>query len=129
MINFVCTILYVNNVQKSVDFYKNVFGFKTKFMTPKKNYGEITLGEITIAFASMELANYNLKNDIIENNVHSKPSGAELVFSTENVDDLMEKAKKAGAMEVKKTMLKPWRQKVGYLKDNNGFLIEISTPR
>ena len=113
--------------KKRLIFYERAFGFKAKFTTPKKNYGEIALGETTLAFASIELANYNIKRGFIESNISEKPFGVELMFSTENVEELMEKAKNAGAIEEEKLMIKPWKKKVGYLRDNNGFLIEISS--
>ena len=39
-----------------------------------------------------------------------------------------QKAIAAGATEFEPIKAKPWGQKVGYLKDNNGILIEICTP-
>lgn len=107
MIHFACTILYVRDVQKTINFYKKAFGFKMKFMTPKKNYGEVISNKTTIAFASMELARYNLNNGFIESTIFEKPFGIELVFSTDNVEKFMNKAKKAGAVEVEKSIIKP----------------------
>jgi uncharacterized glyoxalase superfamily protein PhnB len=34
----------------------------------------------------------------------------------------------AGAVEVKRPTQKPWGQSVGYVRDPNGFLVEICTP-
>jgi len=56
-----------------------------------------------------------------------KPFGIELAFTSKNIELDFEKAKKAGATEVEKIITKPWGQKVGYLRDNNGFLIEVCT--
>lgn len=36
MIKFAYTILYVQDVTKSVEFYENAFGFTRKFVTPEK---------------------------------------------------------------------------------------------
>jgi uncharacterized glyoxalase superfamily protein PhnB len=35
---------------------------------------------------------------------------------------------KNGAELLEETVTKPWGQKVGYLRDLNGFIIEICTP-
>lgn len=122
------TILYVENVLETIEFYEQAFGFQRKFMTPEKDYGELISGETTISFASIELANSNLKNGFQKNNLSEKPFGIELAFTTENIEVDFETAKNAGAIEVEKLITKPWGQKVGYVRDNNGFLIEICTP-
>ena len=49
------TILYVENVAETIEFYKKVFGFNLKFLTPENDYGELISGETTISFASIEL--------------------------------------------------------------------------
>lgn len=128
MIKYAYTIMYVNDVKNTISFYEKAFGFSQKFLTPENDYGEIVSGETTIAFASIELAKSNLKNDFIESNTTGKPFGIEMGFTSETPEKLFTKAIKAGATEVEKIIIKPWGQKVGYLKDNNGFLIEICSP-
>lgn len=59
------TTLYVTDAAKAFHFYEGTFGFKKKFVTPEKDYGQINTGETRIAFASKELANANLKNGFI----------------------------------------------------------------
>lgn len=121
------TILYVENVLKTIEFYEKAFGFQRKFITPEKDYGELISGETTISFASVELGNSNFKNGFQKSSTANKPFGVELAFTTDNIEVDFEKAKKEGAIEVTQLTTKPWGQKVGYLKDNNGFLIEICT--
>ena len=53
------TILYINDVAKTIAFYEEAFGFKRKFITPEGDYGELDTGATTIAFANLELASYN----------------------------------------------------------------------
>jgi uncharacterized glyoxalase superfamily protein PhnB len=122
------TILYVENVLGTIEFYEQAFGFQRKFITPEKDYGELISGETTISFASIELGNSNFKNGFQKSSISNKPFGIELAFTTENIEIDFEKAKNAGATEIEKLTTKSWRQKVGYVKDNNGFLIEICTP-
>ena len=122
------TIMYVDDVEKTIAFYKKAFGFKQKFITPENEYAELISGETTLAFASLELGKSNLKKGFISSNKQNKPFGIELAFTTENIEKDIEIALKAGAIQVEKIKTKPWGQKVAYLKDNNGFLIEICTP-
>lgn len=122
------TIHYVENVLKTIEFYEKAFGFQRKFITPENDYGELITGETTLSFASITLGKSNLKDGFQESSIRNKPFGIEMAFTTENIEIDFEKAKKAGAIEVEKIITKPWGQKVGYVRDNNGFLIEICTP-
>ena len=122
------TILYVESVPETIEFYEKAFRFVRKFLTPENDYGELISGETTIAFASIELGSSNLKKGFEKSNVAKKPFGVELAFTSENIEQDFQKAIDEGATVFELLTEKPWGQKVGYLRDNNGFLIEICTP-
>lgn len=128
MVKFGYTILYVTNVTESIKFYENAFGFERKFISPDNDYGELNTGETTISFASKELANTNLKNGFLASNLIDKPFGIELGFLTKDVPATIEKAVNAGATLTEEPKQKPWGQTVAYLRDIDGFLLEICTP-
>ncbi|CAA9199381.1 VOC family protein [Flavobacterium bizetiae] len=127
MVKFGYTILYVEDVEKSVAFYENVFGFSRKFVTPENDYGELSTGETTISFASKKLAAQNLPDGFIESTLEDKPFAIELGFITDNVGELVQKATSFGAVLIKEPTQKPWGQIVAYVRDVDGFLIEICT--
>jgi len=52
----------------------------------------------------------------------------ELGLVTEDVEAAFGRAVEAGAIAVKKPERKPWGQLVGYVRDINGFLVEICSP-
>ena len=122
------TILYVDDVTKTISFYKNAFGFQKKFITPEGDYAELNSGETTIAFASTILGNSNFKNGFKKAALYKKPHGVEMAFTTETIEADFKKAIASGAIEYEPITEKPWGQKVGYLRDLNGFLIEVCTP-
>ncbi len=122
------TILYVENVPESIKFYENAFGFSPKFVSPEKDYGEVISGQTTIAFASLDLGNSNFKNGFKKIDINEKPFGIEMAFTSENIESDFQNAINSGATEYEPIIEKPWGQKVGYLRDNNGFLIEVCTP-
>ena len=122
------TIIYGENVVETIEFYKRAFGFEKKFVTPENDYGELISGETTIAFASFELGISNFKKGFEKIDKSKKPFGVEMAFTTENIETDFKKAIDAGATEFEPLVEKPWGQKVGYVLDNNGFLIEICTP-
>lgn len=127
-IQFAYTILYVNDVKETLDFYKNAFGFEQKFITPENDYGELITGTTTIAFANFELGKSNFKKGFTESNLNEKPFGIELAFTTTEVEKVMEKALKNGAILLEEMVTKPWGQQVGYVRDLNGFILEICSP-
>lgn len=128
MVKFGYTILYVEEVEKAIEFYENAFGFSRKFISPDNDYGELSTGETTISFASKKLAVQNLEDGFLESNLEDKPFAIELGFITEDVGDLVQKATSFGAILVAEPKKKPWGQVVAYIRDLEGFLIEICTP-
>lgn len=122
------TIFYVQDVSRTIEFYEKAFGFQKKFMTPENDYAELISGETTIAFASIELGNSNIKDGFIRSSPSEKPFGMEMAFTSETVEEDFKRALEAGAIEVHRVTEKPWGQRVGYVRDLNGLLIEICTP-
>ena len=49
---FKYAILYVENVEKTLEFYQQAFGFKTAFLHESVDYGELDTGCTTISFSS-----------------------------------------------------------------------------
>src|SRR3990172_10095960 len=127
MIKFAYTILYVKDVEKTISFYEKVFDFKRKFIAPGNEYGELLTGVTTLSFAAVSLAKTNLSAGFIESTINGKPFGIEIGFTTEKVEQIYDNAIKAGAIAVEKAKTKPWGQLVAYVKDLDGFLIEICT--
>ncbi len=127
-IKYAYTILYVQDVPQSIDFYSNAFGFQQKFLTPEKDYGEMVSGETTIAFANYELGHSNFKKGFTPSSVDNQPIGIELAFTSSNVEGAMKSAIEHGAILLEETVTKPWGQQVGYVRDLNGFIIEICSP-
>lgn len=128
MVKFAYTILYVKDVEKSIEFYEKSFGFTRKFVTPENDYGELLVGETTLSFASTVLAHSNLKDGFIESNLSNKPFGIEIGFTTDNVEESLNLVINAGGSVIENPTTKPWGQVVAYVRDIDGFLIEICTP-
>jgi lactoylglutathione lyase len=128
MIKFGYTILYVKDVEAMLAFYEKAFGFQRKFISPDQTYGELLTGNTTLSFASVTLAASNLTDGFIESDAMNKPFGMEIGLTTTEVDKTVEAAVNAGARLLEKPKTKPWGQTVAYVKDPEGFLIEICSP-
>ncbi|MEL7005645.1 MAG: VOC family protein [Bacteroidota bacterium] len=127
-IQYAYTILYVEDVPRTMAFYIDAFGFEQKFITPENDYGEIQSGTTTLAFANYELGQSNFKQGFQASTMSEKPFGIELAFTTQEVEKVIKNAIKHGASLLAETVEKPWGQKVGYIRDINGFILEICTP-
>jgi lactoylglutathione lyase len=128
MVKFGYNIFGVTDVTKSIQFYEASFGFVRKFITPENDYGELDTGNTTIAFASKTLANSNLQNGFIESSIAAKPFASEIGLVTENVAEVVALTIKNGGTLLENPKQKPWGQTVAYIRDIDGFLIEICSP-
>jgi uncharacterized glyoxalase superfamily protein PhnB len=120
------TILYVENVEETLAFYVKAFGFKQKFLTPEKDYGELDTGGTILSFASYSIAAYN-GISVAKSDLNTTPAPFEIAFVADDIEQTWKRAVNAGAAIVKEPTQKPWGQVVGYLRDKNGFLIEVCT--
>ena len=119
------TILYVENVSKTLNFYKQSFGFQTKMLHESGDYGELDTGETTLAFSSLQLM-----SDLGKNPIKANPAAPvfEIAFETQEVKKWLDQAIKSGAVLVQDIQEETWGQTTSYVSDPNGFLIEICSP-
>ncbi|MBX2835673.1 MAG: VOC family protein [Gammaproteobacteria bacterium] len=122
---FKYTILYVEDVKKTLSFYEQAFGFSIKMLHEAGDYGELDTGDTTLSFSSLELMEQLGKNPA--NASISSPT-FEIAFEDEDVQGAFDQAIAAGATLVQEIREEPWGQTTSYVKDLNGFLVEICSP-
>jgi len=121
------TILYVKDVVATIEFYERAFGVKRR-MVKDGDYGELDTGATVLAFASNSFARQLIPVPFGAADPQGPAPPVELGFVTEHVDADFRTAIAAGAVEVTPPEGKPWGQTVSYVRDLNGFLIEICSP-
>ncbi|WP_120497478.1 VOC family protein [Kiloniella sp. EL199] len=119
------TILYVQDVPATLDFYQKAFGFEQKMLHESGDYGELETGQTTLSFSSLSLMEELGKKPSSPQKNH--PS-FEIAFTTDNVPKAFDHALKSGAQPVQEPAEMPWGQTTAYVSDLNGFLVEICTP-
>ncbi|MEQ1527485.1 MAG: VOC family protein [Gallionella sp.] len=119
------TIVYVESVAATLNFYREAFGFETRFLHEAGDYGELSTGETTLAFASHAMGEMNLGGKYVRGDASEKPFGMELVFVADDVNAAYAKAVAAGATPIKPPEQKPWGQLVGYVRSAEGSLVEL----
>jgi uncharacterized glyoxalase superfamily protein PhnB len=122
------TILHVDDVQKSVEFYEQAFGLKRRFIHEGGQYAEMETGSTALAFASNELAATNLPDGFRRNSISEKPAGIEIALLSTDLEAAHAHAINCGAKEVVAPKRKPWGQTVAYVRDLDGVLVELASP-
>ena len=116
-------ILHVPDVSAAVAFYEAAFGLSCRFVHPS-GYAEMETGVTALAFASHALVEANG----LPPASHGQPSGAEVALVTRDVAGAFQCAVQAGAVAAVAPAERPWGQVVGYVRDLNGFLVELCSP-
>lgn len=124
-INLIC--LGVQNMERSVQFYRDQLGFQTD---ETRNNPEI----IFFKNSGTKLELYPLEalaKDIDEDNppVKSSFSGITLAYNAKSrseVDEVIERARKAGAVIVKEPVDVFWGGYSGYFQDPDGYHWEVA---
>jgi uncharacterized glyoxalase superfamily protein PhnB len=120
---FAYCIIYVPNVPETVAFYEKAFGLQRRFVHESGEYAELETGDTALAFAAESLVGAN--HEFVPNRASAKPAGAEVGLVTDDVQAAFDHAISAGAVRELEPTVKPWGQTVSYVRDNNGFLVEI----
>ncbi len=121
-------IVYVEKVAETLKFYKEAFGFETRFLHESGQYGELDTGETTIAFASHSMGEMVPGSPYQKVDPMAAPLGVEFAFVTEDVAAAYAKAISAGAVSISLPVGKPWGQVVAYVRSQEGSLVEICSP-
>jgi catechol 2,3-dioxygenase-like lactoylglutathione lyase family enzyme len=120
-------IVYVADVPATLEFYERAFGLRRRYLHETHTYGELETGPTALAFAAESLTALNGLR-ARPNRRDDDPAGAEVGLVTNDVAGAYQAAVLAGATPYQEPALKPWGQTVGYVRDNNGFLVEICSP-
>ena len=116
-------IVYVPNVVATVEFYERAFGLSRRFVHESGMYAELETGATALAFAEENFTPTH--GQFAPNRPTTKPAGAEIGFVAADVDAAYQRALAAGAVSVLAPVTKPWGQIVAYVRDRDGFLVEL----
>ncbi len=124
---FAYTILYVPDVEAAATFYERAFGLVRNYTDPDGTYIGLDTGATTLAFAREDFVRGNgLRFAPVRPD--ADPPGTEIGLIFEDVTAAFARAVDAGATPWYEPAPQPWGQIVSYVRDPNGFLVEISSP-
>lgn len=116
-------ILYVPDVKLAMRFYQRAFGLGERFTHESGQYGELETGATALAFVDETFT--ATRGLFAPNRAERKAAGAEVAFVVADVPAAFERALAAGATQAFQPSEKPWGQVVSYVRDLNGFLVEL----
>jgi lactoylglutathione lyase len=120
-------ILYVPDVARAVEFYERAFGLSRRFVHESGSYAEMETGQTALAFVAEEVVDgFDMPYRRVRR--EDAPPGVEIALVTDEVDAAFDRAVAAGAQAVVRPLDKPWGQRVSYVRDENGHLVEICSP-
>ena len=124
---FAGTVLYVDDVQATVDFYRRAFGLELRFSDESLGFAELATGGSTLYIASHSVGQM-LMPETYHRPLEGGPSGVEIAFLTENVASDAAKVIAEGAVMVAAPKRMPWGLEVAYVRAPDGTLIGFSEP-
>lgn len=116
-------ILYINDLEKSIHFYKDILGLPVKMQ--QGTYVEFDTGVTTLSVNSRQSIKEDIGLDVPESSFSTQTF--EIGFVVEDVPATIEKLRTQGVPVIKEPVTKPWGQTVAYVADPDGHYIEICT--
>lgn len=120
-------IAYVDDVPATLAFYERAFGLTRGYVANPPAYGELDTGATRLAFVSHRQAETLIDGGYRPTNIAEQPPGFEIALVTDDVDAAYAHALTAGAIAVAAPDDKPWGQRIAYVRDLNGVLVELCT--
>lgn len=121
------TLIYVPDVAAAVAFYEAAFGLQRRFVHDTGTFAELETGETALGFAAESMADAS-GISIRPNRPGEAAAGFELCLVSDHPEGAYARALAHGARAEKPVEVKPWGQRVGYVRDLNGCLVELCSP-
>jgi lactoylglutathione lyase len=121
------TIVYVEEPVAASEFYAATFGLTPQFASPDGSYAQMDTGQTKLAFASYALAERSFPGGVARPDP-TTPSHVEITLVSDDVDGAVRAAVAAGCTRLAEPDDKPHGQRVAWVRDPFGTLVEIGTP-
>ena len=120
-------IVYVDDPAAAAAFYERAFGLRDEFVAGSGTYAQLDTGPTRLAFAAYELGDGNFPGGV-QRPRDEQPSNVEIALVADDVDGAFERAVQAGCTALAAPADKPQGQRVAYVRDPFGTLVELATP-
>jgi lactoylglutathione lyase len=121
-------IVYVDEPAEALAFYERAFGLRGEFSVPGGSYAQMDTGATKLAFAAYTLGEGNFDGGVRPAAAEGQPPNVEIALVAEDVQAAYERALEAGCESLAPPKDKPQGQRVAYVRDPFGTLVELCTP-
>jgi lactoylglutathione lyase len=121
-------IVYVDDPPAAREFYIGAFGLQGGFVAPTGTYAELDTGATRLAFAAYSLGEQNFAGGVRPAGPDGQPANVEIALVTDDVDGAYARALDAGCTSLSAPADKPQGQRVAWVRDPFGTLLELATP-
>jgi len=119
-------IAYVDDPAETAAFYERVFGMRVEFSF--ETYAQMDTGATKLGFAAYTLGDGNFPGGVRRAGGEGPPANVEIALVHEDVDGAYAHALGAGCTSLAEPKDKPQGQRVAWVRDPFGTLIEIASP-
>jgi uncharacterized glyoxalase superfamily protein PhnB len=121
-------IVYVDDPGAAAAFYERTFGLPGDFVHPSGTYAQLATGTTRLAFAAYSLGEENFDGGVARADGAGRPANVEITLVHTDVDAAYARALEAGCTPLAAPEDKPHGQRVGWVRDPFGTLVELATP-
>jgi lactoylglutathione lyase len=121
-------IVYAEDPPAAREFYMRAFGLQGGFVAPSGTFAELDTGTTKLAFAAYSLGEQNFPGGVRPAPAEGQPPNVELTLVAEDVDGAYARALEAGCSALAEPKDKPQGQRVAWVRDPFGTLLELATP-
>jgi uncharacterized glyoxalase superfamily protein PhnB len=121
-------IVYVDDPGAAAAFYERAFGLRGDFVAPSGTFAQLDTGSTKLAFAAYTLGDENFEGGVRRAAHEGQPPNVEIALVAEDVEAAYTRALEAGCTSLATPQDKPQGQRVAYVRDPFGTLVELATP-
>lgn len=122
-------IVYVEDPPAAREFYVRAFGLQGGFVAGSGTYAELDTGATKLAFAAYALGEQNFPGGVRAAAADDgAPPNVEIALVADDVDAAYARALAAGCVSLAEPTDKPQGQRVAWVRDPFGTLLELATP-
>lgn len=120
-------IMYVPDVEKTVDWYSKAFGLSVRRIDDSRRWAEMETGSTTLAFTPLEQREADITGGVKHPAEQHPRANIELNLLFPDLDATFKHVLQLGAKPVTMPEEKPWAQKAVYIEDLNGNIIRLGS--
>jgi lactoylglutathione lyase len=121
-------IVYVDDPAETAAFYERAFGLRGDFVAPSGTFAQLDTGPTKLAFAAYTLGESNFAGGVRRAATEGQPPNVEIALVADDVEAAYARALDAGCTSLAAPEDKPQGQRVAYVRDPFGTLVELATP-